>query len=354
MDFVGSFKEKWQEYHFWNVILGRQGRDYEDFFNEVMRATFPDSYHAPRSGGPRGDRKCDGWDFRTGTLYSVYAPSSTKEKSKVRNKIRTDFEGAREEWPEMRKWRFVHNDFQGLSGDVNREIQSLRNSKISDGVEILSDWGPHDLWSKLLALPDAERDRIMGVPPFSFFPEKFEWESRGSRFDLGAPYTAIESALNSLDQLCGNFHPESPLGRTFPESFSRVLVSWWGQDQDAFRASHSLLMECCERYPIESSLGLTAFAKCTLDMFHGIFQIEFREFAESEGEPFSEFEMVLDVIEENLDDLNVYSGYETKVLASATCNLITHMVLLMGQVEGSGLFVLQKILIRIQSERVAI
>ena len=193
----------------------------------------------------------------------------------------------------------------------------------------------------------------MGVPPISFFPDKFEWESRGSRFDFDAPHTAIESAMNSLDQLCGNFHPEGPLGRTFPEAFSRVLVSWWREDQEAFLGNHSFLMECCERYPIESSLGMTVFAKCALDMFHEIFQVEFREFAESEIDSLSEFGVILEVTEENIDELNVYGGHETKIIVSATCNLIAQMALLMSAVEGSGLFVLQKILMRIQSERVA-
>jgi hypothetical protein len=259
-DISRSTELLWQELKFMVTVLRSPAARFEDLFARIMRAAHPDSFHIPRAAGPSGDKRCDGWDSTTKTLYAVYAPFSAIRKSAVRKKISNDFHGARERWPEMRRWRFVHNDFFGLAAEITRELEALRASPDSLGIEILSDWGPEELWRVVSSLPEADRRRILGAPERPEIQTHSTFDATVLRYHDNVHPASARAAVRSLAQLCENFQSDSIVNPLISCAFAGTLISWWMNDEHLQREYTKILYQQSDAIPFETELNTLTFA----------------------------------------------------------------------------------------------
>lgn len=250
----------WQEQKFKLMALQSSADRFEDLFTQIMRRANSDSFHVARVAGKSGDLKCDGWDSASKTLYAVYAPFSRKGKSEIRGKIRSDFHGALKEWPEMRRWRFVHNDLFGLSADVTRELESLRGANSGEaGVTVLSDWGPQEIWDVFRGLSECDRLDILGGPPLDTLGGDREWVRDAIPYHESVHPSVIRAAVGALSSLCGNFQHDSVLDPISASILARALTAWWLGDEKLFRNCLDLLMEHSEVSPFEAQVTSLGF-----------------------------------------------------------------------------------------------
>ncbi|MEU5973880.1 hypothetical protein [Streptomyces sp. NPDC047315] len=249
----------WQEHKFKLLILHSPADKFEDIFTRVMRCANKESFHAARAVGNLGDLKCDGWDSATKTLYVVYAPFSPKGPADLRKKIKRDFYGAVEKWPQMRRWRFVHNDFFGISAAVTRELEELRSGPKALDVEILSDWSPEELWQIFRGLAEQDRLEILGSPEMLLHVNDGAPTRASIREHDGVHPSIIRAATAALSFLCGNFQPDSIIDPVSAAALSRALTSWWLGDDELFQDCLSLLMERSESSPREAQITSMAF-----------------------------------------------------------------------------------------------
>ncbi|MFC9235829.1 hypothetical protein ACFTZK_05105 [Streptomyces decoyicus] len=249
----------WQEHKFKLLLLQSTSGRFEEVFTQVMRCASGDSFHVARASGNQGDLKCDGWDSGSKTLYAVYAPFSSKGRSNVRGKIRSDFRGAVEKWPEMRRWRFVHNDFFGLSASVTRELEELRGESRELGVEILSDWSPQELWHTFRELREEDRLEILGTPALASEASDSAWSRESIREHHGVHPSVVRAATSALSFLCDNFQHDSILDPVSASVLARSLTSWWLGDDQLFQDCLNLLMERSESSPFEAQITSMAF-----------------------------------------------------------------------------------------------
>ncbi|MFE2675939.1 hypothetical protein [Streptomyces hygroscopicus] len=254
----------WQEQKFKLIALESAADRFEDLFTRIMRQVNEDSFHVARAAGSAGDMKCDGWDSESKTLYAVYAPFSRKENSEVRGKVRSDFYGAMERWPEMRKWRFVHNDLFGLSAAVTRELEVLRGESSGSGVKILSDWGPQELWGIFRALPERDRLDLLGGPLPESLDGDREWLRDVIPHHEAVHPAVVRSAVAALSSLCDNFQPDAVIDPVCASVLARALTAWWLGESSLFEDCLDLLMEQSDVSPFETQLTALGFLiRCT-------------------------------------------------------------------------------------------
>ena len=248
-------------------------------FTKIMRAEHGNEFHIARAGGKKGDLKCDGWDSQSKTLYAVYAPFSGKGRAAIHGKIRGDFLGAREKWPEMRRWRLAHNDFFGLSAEVTRALEDLRMDLVSDGVRILEDWGPQELWRIVRNLSETERFDLLAGPDFSILTKTDKWNVETLRHHDGVSPSAIRAAMASLSQLCGNFQPDSVLDPLCASAMASAITSFWLEDQQLFSQYSKFLLERCDSAPLESQIVCVAFVMRSIEICARLFRTTIDDFA---------------------------------------------------------------------------
>ncbi|MBY8853850.1 hypothetical protein K7G98_38730, partial [Saccharothrix sp. MB29] len=99
-------------------------------------AVYGSDFVRVRPAGKDGDRKCDGYQQSTHTVFQVYAPSRI-DLAKWVSKIKEDFAGAKDQWASMKSWIFVHNQHDGLPPDV---LQALLKIKEDNPSLIIDQW----------------------------------------------------------------------------------------------------------------------------------------------------------------------------------------------------------------------
>ncbi|MEF9884565.1 hypothetical protein [Streptomyces sp. P9-A4] len=256
----------WQEQKFKLWVLQSPADEFEAIFTRVMRAAFGDVFHVARPGGSAGDFKCDGWDSRTKTLYAAYAPFSRKSKSAIRAKVRSDFYGALKKWPEMRRWRMVHNDLFGLSAELTRELEILRGESDGLGVEILSDWDPQELWQIVRRLPGDERFDLLGGPDFSILMNGDAWDPMSLRYHEDLHPAVTRAAVASVSSLCDNFQPDGLVDPLCASVFARAVTTWWLNDEGLFWQYVDILRDRCDATPFEAQLTAMLFVMCSVEI----------------------------------------------------------------------------------------
>ncbi|MFE5124565.1 hypothetical protein [Streptomyces sp. NPDC056669] len=254
----------WQEQKFKLIALESAADRFEDLFTRIMRRVNEDSFHVARAAGSAGDMKCDGWDSESKTLYAVYAPFSRKGNLEIRGKIRSDFYGAVKRWPEMRNWRFVHNDLFGLSATATRELEALRSESSRSDVKILSDWSPQELWGIFRALPECDRLDLLGGPSVESLDGDQEWLRDVIPHHEAVHPAVVRSAVAALSSLCGNFQPDAVLDPVCASVLARALTAWWLGEPSLFEDCLDLLMEQSDVSPFETQLTALGFLiRCT-------------------------------------------------------------------------------------------
>lgn len=247
----------WQEHKFKLVLLEASGNEFETMFTRLMRLSNPNHFNVSRAGGNVGDRACDGWDSKNKILYSVYAPPSRKKRDEITRKLLGDLRGARQNYPEMRKWRLVHNDLFGMHANVARALEDLRGMTEFSSIEILSDWGPQELWSLLSSLDHSVRSEFLGGPQWDRLQREDgndNWGDLKLRFGGNLPESSLRPALRSLNQLCNNFEPGSAIDPICASAFAGSIVVWWLDDKDLAHEYLNFLAERSDESPMESQI----------------------------------------------------------------------------------------------------
>ncbi|MDA0179941.1 hypothetical protein OJ997_06520 [Solirubrobacter phytolaccae] len=159
---------------------------FQQFFEDIMVRSDP-TFCPVAPAGPQGDRKSDGYQTSNHTNYQVYAPETPLTTAPTCKKIREDFEGAKTQWPSMKRWIFVWSTpRRGLPPDAVKLIATLNSQHA--GIEILQ-WGEEALWQIVRELPEADRNDLLRPYP-------------GSVAATGADVAAdVASLLNSVASL---------------------------------------------------------------------------------------------------------------------------------------------------------
>ncbi|MBB5808820.1 hypothetical protein F4560_008588 [Saccharothrix ecbatanensis] len=134
---------------------------FQDHFNDVMEAVYGSDFIRVRPAGKDGDRKCDGYQQSTDTVFQVYAPSRV-DLAKWVKKIEEDFAGAKAQWSSMRSWIFVHNQHDGLPPDT---VQTLQKIKTANPALVIDQWSPTHLLELTVDLSEERLIRVFGNPP---------------------------------------------------------------------------------------------------------------------------------------------------------------------------------------------
>lgn len=108
-----------------------EGTDLQKFLGALMAKVHGENFEAAGTNYSRGDLKCDGRLVDPETIFACYGPvnagaHATEASMKTAvAKVRSDFEGALEHWPEMKAWTFVTN-YLDTPAQILQEIAKLR------------------------------------------------------------------------------------------------------------------------------------------------------------------------------------------------------------------------------------
>ena len=138
------------------------GEAFEGFFCDVMEMKYKADFSTVRAYGNVGDKKCDGYLASQKTVHQCYAPRQTKLAPMLK-KINDDFSGAKDHWKgKMVRWRFVHNDMDGLPPDVVQKLLDLDESEDDITVDELKYAEMREL---VLGLPLHDLEALLGFAP---------------------------------------------------------------------------------------------------------------------------------------------------------------------------------------------
>lgn len=176
------------------ALLEKKEQAYEDFFCSLMQKKYSASFLPIKAAGREGDRKADGYLNPEEHVYQVYAPSSGFKKDKLITKIKGDFEGAKEKWKgKIRRWTFVHNEFEGLPAYAMDVIFDLKKENPNIQINVM---GPEILHDFALTLSSSHLIDLFGVMP-------------NEKQLAGLTYEPIKTLLNAIQRrACGG----NPLG----------------------------------------------------------------------------------------------------------------------------------------------
>lgn len=140
----------------------RNGDAFQDWFSTLMEHRFPGGdFVRTRPWGKFGDRKNDGYVKSQRTLCQVYAPNELTLAETLK-KIDEDFDGALPYWKDyFGTWVFVHNSFQGLSGDLQK---ALLDKQAAHPPLVVTHWPPSTLLDFVLELPEERLVDLLGPP----------------------------------------------------------------------------------------------------------------------------------------------------------------------------------------------
>lgn len=139
-----------------------QGDRFQNFFASLMEAAYPDDYSRTGSGGPLGDKGCDGYLRLDCTVFACYGARNgeTRNIRFLMNKIEDDFAKARDKLQlPMKNWRFTHNLIDGLPVSVQEKLKELDDT--NPEVDI-SQWGFPKIKEIAGGLPANVRQLLIG------------------------------------------------------------------------------------------------------------------------------------------------------------------------------------------------
>ncbi len=155
-------EKAYYEAKFENEFLRAKGNAFQTFFNDLMDRAYKSDYMPCRPWGSQGDRKNDGFLKSERCLFQVYAPNEMVAKEAI-NKIREDFEGAKEFWGKhFDKWAFVHNAYLGIPPHVQKEMLDLEQA--NPGIK-LDPWGLEELRTVFRLIQREDLESWFGYAP---------------------------------------------------------------------------------------------------------------------------------------------------------------------------------------------
>lgn len=255
MELPAWIEDLWGELRFQQLVMAETGAAYQRLFQQVMKAVDGDDFVDVRPAGKHGDLKCDGWGSASRTCYAVYAPFTRKSLAEVHRKVADDFHGAMQAWPDIRAWRFVHNDLFGLEAPVAAAVEALRSETrtVTPGVDVLPPWGPKDLWWLLRRAPITARSAILGAPSWQV---SSEW----SDVLAGLSNDPVQIAAGrSVAQLLDNFPPGGVCDPLAATALAGGLAAFLLGDQASFEARLRLLEQRSKSDGFEAMLTAVVF-----------------------------------------------------------------------------------------------
>ncbi|MGF3196214.1 ABC-three component system protein [Facklamia sp. P13055] len=153
--------------------------------------------------GRLGDRKNDGFDKTTGTIYQVFAPEDLNREGTIKDgvrKLKEDFKGLYEKWNDIcpiKKYYFVANDkYDGVPAPIHdMAIELSKQSSYSHiDIDIL---GASDLEKIFNSLDRFEKQDIVGFIPDQNI-QVVEYEALNETVNY---LLTIENNINYLDKL---------------------------------------------------------------------------------------------------------------------------------------------------------
>lgn len=256
----------WGELRFKELVGLQIGEGYQRLFHQVMKAVDGDDFLDVRPTGKYGDYKCDGWEMHSATCYAVYGPFTRKTPDQVRRKIENDLRGAIQAWPEMRNWRFVHNDYTGLSALVVDALVTLRKAidASASHVTILPPWGPKDLWWLLRQAPAEARASVVGI------------QARRLNPDLLDDFVGVDddpvsvSAGRSVAQLLDGFAAGGVVDPLAATTFGGALTMFLLGDETTFNRQATLLEQYCHDDPFEAMIASIVFCVQAVKLWEAV------------------------------------------------------------------------------------
>ena len=112
---------------FRHAFLTKRGEEFQTWFQELAEHAYGPDFEAVRPYGSQGDHKCDGRQISTATIFQAYAPDHLVA-ARAEAKIKDDFDGAVERWPNMRNWVLVTNQERGLPPSTVTLLDHLRDT----------------------------------------------------------------------------------------------------------------------------------------------------------------------------------------------------------------------------------
>ena len=138
-----------------------RGDSFQNLFSSIMEKRYPGDFVRVKPWGSIGDRKNDGFLASSQTVYQCYAPNEPSASETV-GKIYTDFAGAKTHWPQMKRWTFVHNAWDGVSAPVLAALLALKADNPSVEVDSI---GRQELLNEVRLLSPQDRVLLLGAVP---------------------------------------------------------------------------------------------------------------------------------------------------------------------------------------------
>ena len=112
--------------------------EFEDWFRNMMECIYKGDFEFIKSGGQYGDKKCDGRIISKEIIFQCYAPESPATFAKnAPKKIKDSFPEVLEYWPNIKIWKFIHNNIDGIGTSISNTLEELRaeyqSVKIQEG-----------------------------------------------------------------------------------------------------------------------------------------------------------------------------------------------------------------------------
>lgn len=117
------------------ALLKKQGNEFQDFVNDIFGYCYGSDFVRIKPHGRDGDFKCDGRIPKEGIIFQCYAPENMAENLLI-NKINKDYKGALKEWPDTRKWIFIHNGAKGIYPRVSQTLDALVKGNPNVKIEV--------------------------------------------------------------------------------------------------------------------------------------------------------------------------------------------------------------------------
>lgn len=141
-----------------------KGTRLQDFLAALMTKAHGDNFQSVGTDYSRGDLKCDGLLHTPLTIFACYGPvnagaSATEASMNTAvGKVESDFVGAKEHWPNLKEWKFVHN-YVDPPAQIVQKIIDLRAQH--EGIT-LNLFGKEQFEAALFGLSDDDIEELVG------------------------------------------------------------------------------------------------------------------------------------------------------------------------------------------------
>jgi len=140
-------------------FIKSRGAAFQDLFSDLMEHAYPGDFVRTRSHGNIGDLKCDGYLTSQKIVFQLYGPEEMRSLSRLVNKIKDDYFGAKRNWTgRMDRWIFVHNSQSGIPAQAIQLLDDFRSDPDAPNIEI---WGFENLRVILHHLTDDSLQNLL-------------------------------------------------------------------------------------------------------------------------------------------------------------------------------------------------